>query len=89
MSLAYLEDDGNERDGLSEVPDNEADEAFSAVECREVIEALGRVDPRIAKAVYLRMEGFQVNDIAARFKVTTRTIRNWMGTAREMLGGEK
>ena len=84
-SLTMVDNDGDEQGHVLEILDTESAESFSIVECKQIVETLSHLNPSVAQVVYLRMEGLQVKEIAERFGVTTRTIANWMASAREVV----
>ena len=83
VSLAGPDDEGEERDGLSNLPDPGAASDFTDVETQEAVAALGRDNPQISQYWFLALRGYTDEEIAAYLKVTTRTLRNWKGKAQK------
>ena len=85
-SLSGVGGEGDEQDGLANLPDRRAASDFTDIEAREAVAALGRNNPQIGRYLFLVGEGYTDEEIAAHLKVTTRTLRNWKAKAREAWG---
>ena len=87
VSLSGVSDEGDEQDGLANLPDASSEADFTDVEAREAVAALGRDNPQIGQYLFLVGQGYKDLEIAAILKVETRTLRNWKAKAREAWGG--
>ena len=86
VSLSGTGEEGDEQDGLLNLPDLGAEADFTAIEAREAVAALGRDNPQIGRYLFLVGQGYTDEEIAAHLGVRTRTLRNWKAKAREAWG---
>lgn len=81
LSLTRLDADGQEQD--CDLPDESASGPREEFEMTDMIDAVSRADDRLGQAIYLRLAGYGDAEIAAKFGVSDRTIRNWMTMAQK------